>query len=389
MLYEVEKGNNGFTVIKKYQQKSASELNVLEKDIENLCANEPKLLFPREEMLIFGQSIAGQRMADLLALDALGNLIIIEIKRDWSDRSTVAQLLEYAAIYKETSYEELNQIAKNYSKWKAGSLIDKFREFADRPEFPQEQLGKKQRVLIVAPDSDYGLKKVVHWLQSYGVPIEFVPFRLLSEEGGALRMIEIDGISTDMATESVSDSGWAGHWIFNTNETYAPGAYERMFERNVMAIYGYENGGANLTGANAGEKVFAYVNRHGLRALGEIRDSKVKPGSGVFVDKDGNQEPDEYHVAVDWKIILPKESAISNSQASSMGYSLPIRTVFGHLWRGQLATKLEEEMRRRHDSLPKPILPSSNAEEPPRRCVMDAFVQSLEEFDGLYRELAK
>jgi hypothetical protein len=39
-----------------------------------------------------------------------------------------------------------------------------------------------------------------------------------------------------------------------------------MFERNVTAIYGYDNGGANLEGASPGQKVFAYVNGNGIAA---------------------------------------------------------------------------------------------------------------------------
>jgi hypothetical protein len=123
-----------------------------------------------------------------------------------------------------------------------------------------------------------------------------------------------------------------------------------MFEVGVTAIYGYENGEANLEGSAAREKVFAYVNKQGLRALGEIRDPTVRPGKGVFLDEQGRQQPEEYHVAVDWKVVLPPEAALSNPEASDMGYSLPVRTVFGRLRRGRLANKLEEEIRRRAGS---------------------------------------
>jgi hypothetical protein len=347
MLYGIENRNGELVITKKYQEKSASELGVQEKTIENWIANHPQLLFPREQVLVFGQSIAGQSMADLLALDALGNLILVEIKRDWSDRSTIAQLLEYAATYQGATYEFFNQVAQRYRTWAGGELIHKFREFIERPEFPQEQIGRKQRIFIVAPDSDSGLKRIVNWLQAYGVPIEFIPFRLLTDEDSTLKIIDITDVSTDITVEQPSTDGWAGHWIFNTNETHAPGAYERMFARGVIAIYGYENGGASLEGSAAGQKVLAYVNGQGLRALGEILDPTVRPGSGIFLDKDGAQRPEEYHVLVDWKVVLPLEVALSNSEASSMGYSLPIRTVFGHLWRGRLANKLEEEIKRR------------------------------------------
>ncbi|MBI1876672.1 MAG: DUF91 domain-containing protein [Chloroflexi bacterium] len=217
MLYEIENRNNEFHVTQKYLEKSASELGILEKTIEDWIANHPELLFPKEEVLIIGRSISGKNMADILALDTLGNLVIVEIKRDWSDRSTVAQLLEYAAEYKDATYEKLDRLAQGYKNWQEGELIQKFREFGDRPEFPQEQLCAKQRVFIVAPDSDSELKRIVNWLKAYGVPIEFIPFRLLADQNNTLRMIEITGVISDIEIDQSTDR-WAGHWIFNTNQ---------------------------------------------------------------------------------------------------------------------------------------------------------------------------
>lgn len=349
MLYAIENNGTEFVVKERFVEKSASELGVKEKTIEDWIASHPELLFPKEQVLVIGQSVAGKGMADILSLDSFGNLVIVEIKRDWSDRSTVAQLLEYAAEYKDSTYAIFNQLAQAYKKWPGGELIQKFREFAERPDFPQDQLVKSQRVFVVAPDSDIGLKKIVGWLQHYGVPIEFIPFRLLADQTNTLRLIDITGVTTEVEVEQPSDS-WAGHWIFNTNETYGPGAYQRMFDQGVIAIYGYGNGGANLEGASVGQKVFAYVNGQGIRALGEVIDPIVKPGSGIFLDENGNQQPEEYHVSISWKVVLPREAALSNSEASNMGYSLPVRTVFGRLHRGRLASKLEEEIRRRVSS---------------------------------------
>ena len=350
MLYSIENYQTEFIVKEKFYEKSASELGVQEKTIENWIASRPELLFPKEQVLVIGKSIAGKSMADVLALDSVGNLVVVEIKRDWSDRSTIAQLLEYAATYKDYTYESFNQMAQHYNKSADDELILKFRKFAELPDFPEKNLCKSQRVFVVAPDSDLGLKSIVEWLKAYSVPIEFVPFRLLADTNNKLRFIDIVGATMEKLEPPCNDDGWAGHWIFNTNETYAPGAYQRMFERAVIAIYGYENGGANLEGSTTGQKVLAYVNSQGLRALGEIIDPTVQPGNGIFLDENGDQQPDEYHVSVSWQVVLPPESALSNAQASDMGYSLPVRSVFARLQRGRFASKLEEEIRRRRTS---------------------------------------
>jgi hypothetical protein len=346
MLFELEKNGTKLVIKQRFSEKAASELGIVEKAIEEWIALNPELLFPKEQVLVFAQSIAGERMADVLAIDSVGSLLVVEVKRDWSSRSTVSQLLEYAAGYKDCRYEFFNQLAKQYKKWSGGELIERFRAFADSPAFSEQQLCKRQRVFIVAPESDTGLTKIIDWLRHYGVPIEFVAFRLFADEAETPRFIDMAGVTSEADSEAEEDQ-WAGHWIFNTNETYAPGAYQRMFDRQIIAIYGYENGGANLEGASPGQKVFAYVNGQGIRALGEIGDSEVKEGAGIFLDGNGAQQPKEYHLPVTWKVILNVNQAVHNSEASEMGYSLPVRSVFGRLHRGRLANQLESLVKRR------------------------------------------
>ena len=254
------------------------------------------------------------------------------------------QLLSYAADFHHATYERLDSVAQRYDKWSDGDLVSKFRKFFDNDDFPKDQLGEKQRIFIVAPDSDEGLRRLVKWLSDYGVPIHFVPFKLLGDADGNLRFINIEGVETDIESKTVDDS-WAGHWIFNTNETYAAGAYKRMFEEDVIAIYGYPNGPRNLDrGAIEGHKVLAYVNHQGIRAVGTVTDAHVRKGEGIFLDENGTQQPGEYHMRVKWAPVLPKDKALSNRQASDMGYRLPVRTVFGRLYRGNLASKLEKEI---------------------------------------------
>jgi hypothetical protein len=348
MFYEIARDTQGGLMIgARYVERSASKLGVEEKTIEDWLAVRPELLFPRERILVIAQSIAGQGMADILALDGQGNLVVVEIKRDWSDRIAVAQLLSYAADLRRVTYERLNSEAQRYSKWAGGELIMEFRKFIDDVTFPPEKLAQRQRIFIVAPSSDAELRKIVEWLQDYKAPIQFIPFSLIADDGGSPRFISIEGIEADPEASQTSEDEWAGHWIFNTNETNNPGAYKAMFDRSVIAIYGYDNGPRNLEGSSKGDKVFAYVNGQGIRALGLIEDPTVQDGKGIFLDKNGNQGPGEYHVAVKWLCLLEQNQAFTNQQATALGYSLPVRTVFGRLKRGRLANQIEQELRRR------------------------------------------
>lgn len=344
MLFEIENTGKGYSVSsRRLTPRSAADLGLLEKDIENWVADHPEVLLPNEQVLVIGQSIAGQSMADVLALDSFGRLIIVEIKRHQTDRETIAQLLGYAARLHGASYEKLNGFAQNYRNWQGGELYTVFSEFSDTPDITREELGKEHRVVIVAPDSDADLKGIVGWLSHYEVPVELVPFSVYADEQQTPRFLQIEGVTA--TPEPVpTDEVWLGHWIFNTNEAYAAGAYERMFECNVAAIYGKPSGPKTLEGAEPGNKVLAYVNRHGLCALGTVSDGEVHPGVGVFVDEQGEQLPGEYHLTVNWEVVLPLEEAVSTRDAKQLGYNLPVRTVFGRLHSGRAAQKLEDEI---------------------------------------------
>jgi hypothetical protein len=350
MLFELVKTDSGFAPADKgLIAQAPSEIGLLESDIEKWLADKPKLLLPNEELLVIAQSVAGQSMADVLALDALGRLVIVEIKRHLSDRTVVGQLLEYAARLKSASFEELQNYARRYNGDNNFDLYAAFQNFAEGVKLTKEEFGREHRVFIVAPDSDANLRLIVDWLKSYNVPIEFVPFTIYADVQGGPRFLQFEGVVTSPELTTHDDS-WAGHWIFNTNETHAPGAYERMFQKNVAAIYGYPNGPANLEGAAAGDKVFAYVNQQGLRAIGAVQDPQVIPGTGIFLDDEGNQQPDEYHLKVSWQVAPDERSITSSEAATQFGYNLPVRSVFAKLHRGSVALRLENELRSRAKS---------------------------------------
>jgi hypothetical protein len=203
--------------------------------------------------------------------------------------------------------------------------------------------------MIVAPDADKGLKKIINWMQDYGVPVEFVPFHIYADRKNKPKLFNIDGVTSNPETPDISEKNeeWAGHWIFNTNESYGPGAYKKMFKNNVAAIWGYDDGPKRLEGSEAGDIIMAYVNKQGLRALGTIKDSEVKKGMGIFLDEEGNQKPEEYHLEVEWEIILPEEKALTVSQAKEIGYNLPYRVTFGKMRQGESAKKIEKVIKKR------------------------------------------
>lgn len=121
---------------------SAGELDVREKEIEKWVVGEPKILFSDPNaVMIIAQEITGELQADVLAVDSQGNLIIVEIKRHWSERSVIGQILDYAARLSEWSYEQFNQRWKAYKGHNEEDLFGAFKQFIDNESFSEAGLG--------------------------------------------------------------------------------------------------------------------------------------------------------------------------------------------------------------------------------------------------------
>ena len=314
-------------------------------------ALHPELLFGSEQVLVISQSVAGQSMGDILALDADGCLVIVEIKRDWSNRATVGQILEYAAEMTGKCYEDLEKLHHSYwikqqSNCSYASLLKRFQTLTDNHECDEDDIPRRQkghRILIVAPAADEGLMRIVEWLREYGVPISFVPFTIHADTESTDILLELDPLPEAQSFgEIVENQDWRGDWIFNTNETYAPGAYRKMFDQGVIAIHGYESGPANLTGSAEGQRVFAYVNRKGVLAVGSIVHGQPVSGTTVF------GEEREFHVKVVWETIVDDDKGITlRDVREEKGYNLPVRCVFARMNRPDAANWIADELQRR------------------------------------------
>ncbi len=340
-------------VFQRFEERVASDLELTEKDLENWMAENPELLFGREKVLVISQSVSGQSMADILALDADGCLVIVEIKRDWSDRATVGQLLEYAAAMVGHSHDDLEDLHKRYWTRRAGvsgykTLLERFRELTDDPRLDESVIPRRERghrICIVAPRSDEGLLKIVDWLEGYGVPISFLPFTLHACQDDAEVLLEIEPLSPMPSVSADTVTGWQGDWFFNTNETHARDAYRKMFAQGVIGIYGYENGSANLTGGIEGQRVFAYVNRKGILGVGDIVDRQPVPGNTVF------GEDQEFHLKVEWQVTVTDAHGVTMQEVSeAKNYNLPVRNVFCAISRHDVADWIAEQLRQRAGS---------------------------------------
>lgn len=315
---------------------SAEELNIKEKQIEEWMVANPDLLFSdKDAVMIIAVEKSGEALADLLAVDSQGNLIIIEIKRHWSDRNTIGQLLDYAANLSNWKYDRFNERWKSYSEKSESDLFEEFKKYISNPRFAFEDFLKTRRLFILASETDEGMKRIINWLQSeYDVPIDFVPFTLFKRENDIF--LRINKIDVEPIVNIYTSSG---DWFFNTNETNYIGAWKNMIKHNVIAacFYGKMTTKGKMDKPAKGDRVFVYLNGKGIIAVGKVIDDVSEQGKDIFnVDTEG----DEYHRKVEWLAKVSEKDAITISDVSTIGYNMPVRNTIGQWSNTEVADKV-------------------------------------------------
>lgn len=147
------------------------------------------LLLGRQVYTTYGTAI------DLLGIDANGNLVVIELKRDHTLRDTVAQGLEYA----EWCSRQDAAFVQGLGEKRYGSEQEFRDRFTARFQAPlPELLNQQQRVLVVAPEISERTERLLAYLASrYGMPINGVSFDVVDVEG---RQVLIRHVALDEAT---------------------------------------------------------------------------------------------------------------------------------------------------------------------------------------------
>lgn len=144
-----------------------------ESRIEKWLRNDISLI--SNDLLVIGQQVQTTYggVIDLLALDHLGNLVILELKRDKTPRDIVAQALDYASWVKELGHESVSEQANNFLKVKTFDQAFKEKFQTDLPEV----LNERHRIYIVASSIDSATERIVKYLsETHNVDINVATF---------------------------------------------------------------------------------------------------------------------------------------------------------------------------------------------------------------------
>lgn len=148
-----------------------------ENELQDFLKRDPSLL--GTPLLVIGSEVTspyGKRL-DLLAIDADGNLHVLELKRDRTPREVVAQVLDYGSWVSTLSREDVIDLAEKY----LGAPFEaSFAEVFGGT--PPDELNGELQLTVVASVLDASSERIVSYLRGFGVPINAVFFKYIEDD---------------------------------------------------------------------------------------------------------------------------------------------------------------------------------------------------------------
>ncbi|GAB3533156.1 hypothetical protein GCM10027443_18170 [Pontibacter brevis] len=163
--------------VSKIQEMNFVELGLKEREnLQEWVANDPA--FFGEELLIIQKEFDGfndtRERLDLLAIDKVGDIVVIENKLDDSGRDVTWQVLKYASYCATLSKAQIRSIYQQYLD-KCGVSEDaesNLSEFLEASDFEEIELNKSQRIIMVSGNFRKEVTSTVLWLLSNKLRIQ-------------------------------------------------------------------------------------------------------------------------------------------------------------------------------------------------------------------------
>jgi len=176
----------------------------LERHLEGWIETDPDLL--QLGLTIIGRQVKVEGgIIDLLAMDTIGRLVVIEVKRGMLRRETIAQIIDYASSIATMSKEELFKIVDDYLVNHGNSLQNLLEERKTQELFDSES--KELFLFVVGTGKAPGLERMVLYLSDkFQMPISLVSFDVFELKDGQqilAREITEPSIPDIIYTESI------------------------------------------------------------------------------------------------------------------------------------------------------------------------------------------
>lgn len=258
MLFKLDTRENKIQPIKGIQLKN---IGWNENKFQQLLFQNLEKFLQDEELLLIMQSRKWQEEPDLMAIDSKGDLYIFELKAWESQESNVLQVLKYAQIFGQYSYEALNEIYLRFfpaSESLLKSLNEKF-----GVNLTPEEINKKQHLVIITNGLDFQTRKAISYWSNQGIDIRSWIYRVY-KIGSEDVLVEFNKFrNREDPFEDIDE----GYYIFNTNKANDPLDEEDMLNNHKVAAY-FEPWKRLVKKIKKGDKLFLYSSGVGIVAIG-------------------------------------------------------------------------------------------------------------------------
>lgn len=333
--------------IERIEEASFEQLGVLERgDLQRLLKSNitviaPDVLIIAEEFCDWDES---RRRIDLLGVDRSANLVVIELKRDNEGGHMELQAVRYAAMVSNMTFQQAVDVFQRTldqgdEKCDASKQL---LEYLGWGEPREEDFARETRIILVAADFWKELTTTVLWLNDCGLDVRCVrmkPYKTDSEVFVDVQQIvplpEAQEYQIRVREKSLTrreairqTEPSTGHWFMNTGEgSQQSRSWEDCKRYGFMVAAGagpYLNAIRRL---RVGDKVFAYLSRHGYVGLGEVTAEAVPLKQFVPIGhtaplfdlplqaKVNPEDAGDWCVGVRWLIALERGEGILRTRA--------------------------------------------------------------------------
>ena len=150
-------------------------------DLEKWIKSNPLIL--GEDILIIGEQVLTKSggSIDFLGIDKLGNLVVVELKRDKLPRDVLSQAIDYASDVASWDVDKISEVCTKYT---GRSLEDYLSEKFEDVDLEDLTINKTQRILLVGFSIEESLQRMIEWLSNnYGVTINAVILKYIKTKG--------------------------------------------------------------------------------------------------------------------------------------------------------------------------------------------------------------
>lgn len=285
------------------------------------------MLIGRQVRTRFGKFI------DLLAVDANGSLIVIELKRDKTPRDVVAQTIDYASWIVELSPEQVVEIYLNFTELYGLNVPSLDHAFEQRFGVPLQQveLNGDHKMVVVAARLDAGTERIINYLNDYaGIPINAVFFTAFAD-GGNQYLSRSWMIAPEETQERAISKSQKEPW---NHEFYVSFGHNQHRHWDDARQYGFISAGGGLWYSktlnmlSVGDRIWVNIPKTGYVGVAQVTGEVALLADYRFETPDGlktlieaktaghyvsaeEEDNAEYLVPVEWIKALPAGDAFS------------------------------------------------------------------------------